>query len=179
MNPRHPLSWDSSGMRNQTVLRFAAVREKRCLSMSLRELFYHRYPLCLTRWDCFPLQVENEIVAQRNLEEAIVKRRVISRKRDSIQGLGIRAESHERIGYQNKVSIEKCWSSGLAYFCRCLSGRHVHSCLLSRSTDGRDSQCSRKMPSSANDATINSTTRATSGNLWNPIGKTDRRRKRR
>ena len=53
------------------------------------------YPLCLTRWD-FPFHSQDEIVAQRNLEEtwAIVGRRVISRRRDIIQGWGIGVESH-------------------------------------------------------------------------------------
>ena len=45
----------------------------------------------------FPFHSEDEIVAQRNLEEtwAIVGRRVISRRRDGIQELGIGAETHE------------------------------------------------------------------------------------
>ena len=102
-------SWDSSGMWSQTVLKFAAVREKRCLPKSLRELFYLKYPV-FDVGTVFPFHSEDEIVDRRILEEtwAIVGRRVISRRRDSIQGLGIGVESHEGNGYQKKGFIEKC-----------------------------------------------------------------------
>ena len=52
-------------MRSERVLRSAAVRGKRCLSRSLRELIYHKYPLCLIRWDCF---LRSHLVDQRCAE---------------------------------------------------------------------------------------------------------------
>ena len=55
----------------------------------------------------------------------------------------------------------------------------LHSCLFSRSTNLRARLCGRKMPRSANEATINTKTRASSSYVWKPIETADRRRTRR
>ena len=83
----------------------------------------------------FPFHSEDEIVAQKNLEEtwAVVGWRVVAKRLDNFQGLGIGNESDEWDGYQKKVFIGKCWGR-LASFRRCLLGNHVHSSLLSTST---------------------------------------------